>query len=339
MSTVNNILLTGGAGYIGSHTAVALRAAGFEPVVLDNFSNSHPQVFARLEKITGAPIQWVEGNVADQVLVAKLIEEHNISAVVHFAAFKAVGESVEKPLMYFQNNVGGLLGLLGAMANTSCRSIVFSSSATVYGDPQSVPITEDMPTGYTNPYGHTKLICEQLLQSLSSLDPSWKTGVLRYFNPVGAHESGEIGEDPVGIPNNLMPIVAQVAVGRRERVSVYGSDYPTPDGTGVRDYIHVMDLAEGHVASLRYLLNRGSHLVNLGTGQGYSVLDLINAYSNACGKPIAFEQVGRRPGDVATTYADPAKAKELLGWQAKRGLAQMCESSWAWQSKNPNGYR
>ena len=332
------ILLTGGAGYIGSHTVIALRAAGFEPLVLDNFSNSHPEVLVRLEKITGAPLQWVRGNVANQSLVADLIREHQVQAVIHLAAFKAVGESVEQPLRYFENNVGGLLGLLGAMAKTECRFIVFSSSATVYGNPKSMPVTEDMPTSYANPYGHTKLICEQILQSLSATDNCWKTAVLRYFNPVGAHESGEIGEDPVGIPNNLMPLVAQVAVGRRDKVYVYGGDYPTPDGTGVRDYIHVMDLAEGHVASLRHLLKCDSHLVNLGTGMGYSVLDLISSYSRACGTLIPYEIIGRRAGDVASVYADPSKAKILLGWHAKRDLQCMCESSWYWQSKYPYGF-
>lgn len=333
------VLLTGGTGYIGSHTAVALAAAGYSPVLLDNFSNSHPEVLNRLAAIVGKPLPFVQADVADSQTLEQVIRDHAIQAVVHFAAFKAVGESVEQPLKYYQNNIGGLLGLVTAMNNAGCKSIVFSSSCTVYGEPEKVPVTEDMPTGYASPYGHTKLMGEQMLQSLASLDSSWRVAVLRYFNPVGAHASGLIGEDPVGIPNNLMPYVAQVAAGQRDKVRVFGRDYPTPDGSGIRDYIHVMDLAEGHVASLRVLTQVGSHLVNLGTGKGSSVLEVINAYSRACGKPIAYEQVDRRAGDVTAAYADPSLAKKVLGWQAQRTLDDMCASSWNWQRKNPQGYR
>ena len=334
-----NILLTGGAGYIGSHTAVALAQAGYRPVLLDDFSNSQPEVLKRLAEILGQELPFVQADVANADLVEQVIRKHKIESVVHFAAFKAVGESIEQPLKYYQNNVGGLLGLIKAMNNAGCKSIVFSSSCTVYGEPEEVPVTEDMPTGYASPYGHTKLIGEQILQSLAALDSNWRVAILRYFNPVGAHESGLIGEDPVGIPNNLMPYVAQVAAGQREKVRVFGRDYPTPDGTGIRDYIHVMDLAEGHVASLRVLMQTGGHLVNLGTGKGSSVLEVIEAYSRACGKPIPFEQVDRRAGDVTAAYADPTLAWQLLGWQATRTLDDMCTSSWNWQRKNPLGYR
>ena len=334
-----NILLTGGAGYIGSHTAVALAQAGYFPVVLDNFSNSHPEVMQRLKRITGKEIPLIQADVADAEIAAKALKEFQIQAVIHFAAFKAVGESVQKPLQYYQNNVGGLLALLSAMDDADCRHLVFSSSCTVYGDPQTVPIREDAPTGYANPYGHTKLIGEQMLMSLSQRDPRWAFSILRYFNPVGAHDSGLIGEDPADIPNNLMPFIAQVAVGRHARARVFGRDYPTPDGTGVRDYIHVMDLAEGHVASLEKLKRDGAHCVNLGTGQGYSVLQVIEAYAKACGKPIEFDVLPRREGDIAAAYADVRLAQQLLGWKAKRGLDEMCASSWKWQSLNPNGYR
>jgi UDP-glucose 4-epimerase len=334
-----NVLLTGGAGYIGSHTAVALIEAGHHPVILDNFSNSHPAVVQRLKAITGQVIPLIQTDVADDVMVATAIREHRIDAVIHFAAFKAVGESVQQPLRYYRNNIGGLMGLLEGMQQTGCKTLVFSSSCTVYGDPQQVPVTEDMPTGYTNPYGHTKLIGEQMVRSLAAMDPAWKTAILRYFNPVGAHASGLIGEDPVGIPNNLMPYVARVAAGKLDYVRVFGGDYPTRDGTGVRDYIHVMDLAEGHVASLKALQSVGSHLVNLGTGQGYSVLEVIAAYAKACGKAIPHRIVDRRPGDIAQAYADVALSQRVLGWRTKRDLEEMCASSWHWQQRNPDGYR
>lgn len=334
-----NVLLTGGAGYIGSHTAVALTESGFHPVILDDFSNSHPAVIERLAAITGKAIPLIQADVADDQMVEMAIREHRIDAVIHFAAFKAVGESVEQPMRYYRNNIGGLLGLLDGMQRAGCKTLVFSSSCTVYGDPQQVPVTESMPTGYTNPYGHTKLMGEQIVQSLASIDRHWKTAILRYFNPVGAHASGLIGEDPVGIPNNLMPYVARVAAGKLDHVRVFGGDYPTPDGTGVRDYIHVMDLAEGHVASLKALQARGSHLVNLGTGAGHSVLEVIAAYAKACGKEITHRIVDRRPGDIAQAYADVTLAQKVLGWRTKRSLDEMCASSWHWQQKNPEGYR
>ena len=333
-----NVLLTGGAGYIGSHMAVALAQAGHQPVVLDNFCNSKPSVMGRLAALCGEALPLVEADVRDTAAVAQALNEYRIEAVVHFAALKAVGESVAKPLLYFENNVGGLLSLLKAMQSTGCRQIVFSSSAVVYGDPARVPISEDDPVGYTNAYAQTKLVGEQCLQTLSQSDSSWRVAVLRYFNPVGAHPSGQIGEDPSGIPNNLVPYIAQVAVGRRERLQVFGSDYATPDGTGVRDYIHIQDLVAGHLASLRVLSERGSHLVNLGTGRGYSVMEVIDAYSRASGRPIPYEMVPRRPGDVATVFTDPTRAQALLGWQAKFDLDDMCRSSWHWQQQNPNGY-
>jgi UDP-glucose 4-epimerase len=333
-----NVLLTGGAGYIGSHMAVALAQAGHQPVVLDNFCNSKPSVMGRLAALCGEALPLVEADVRDTAAVAAALADHRLEAVVHFAALKAVGESVAKPLLYFENNVGGLLSLLKAMQSTGCRQIVFSSSAVVYGDPARVPISEDDPVGYTNAYAQTKLVGEQCLQTLSQSDSSWRVAVLRYFNPVGAHPSGQIGEDPSGIPNNLVPYIAQVAVGRRERLQVFGSDYATPDGTGVRDYIHIQDLVAGHLASLRVLSERGSHLVNLGTGRGYSVMEVIDAYSRASGRPIPYEMVPRRPGDVATVFTDPTRAQALLGWQAKFDLDDMCRSSWHWQQQNPNGY-
>jgi len=332
------VLLTGGAGYIGSHMAVALAQAGHVPVVLDNFCNSKPSVMARLATLCGDALPLVRADVRDTTAVAQALTEHHIEAVVHFAALKAVGESVEKPLLYFDNNVGGLLSLLQAMQSTNCRQIVFSSSAVVYGDPARVPIVEDDPVGYTNAYAQTKLVGEQFLQALCKSHPSWRVAVLRYFNPVGSHPSGQIGEDPSGIPNNLVPYIAQVAVGRRDRLRVFGSDYPTPDGTGVRDYIHIQDLVAGHLASLRVLGEQGSHLVNLGTGRGYSVLEVIDAYAKASGRPIDYEMAQRRPGDVATVFTDPTRAQALLGWQAQFGLDDMCRSSWYWQQQNPNGY-
>jgi UDP-glucose 4-epimerase len=334
-----NILLTGGAGYIGSHTFVALTAAGFTPVILDDFSNSSPLVLARLQQLTGRPVLCQHGSVADAALVQSLISQHGIGAVIHFAAFKAVGESAKQPLKYYDNNLGGMTRLLQAMDAAACRTLVFSSSATVYGNPATVPITEDFPRSHTNPYGHTKLVCEDMLAALVAADPAWRVGVLRYFNPVGAHPSGQIGEDPAGIPNNLMPYVAQVAVGKRPYLNVYGNDYATPDGTGVRDYIHVQDLAEGHVAALRALLDQGAGFtVNLGTGQGHSVLDVVRAFEVASARPVPYQFAPRRAGDVAQCYADASLARRLLGWQATLSLADMCADAWRWQQGNPQGY-
>lgn len=335
-----NILLTGGAGYIGSHTCVALTEAGFTPVILDNFSNSHPAVLERLQQITGQSVACEKGDVLDTPWVVDVLARHNIAAVLHFAGDKAVGESVAQPLKYYRNNIGGAVSLLEAMQASSRRTLVFSSSATVYGDPASIPITEDFPRSHTNPYGHTKLVIEDILSAVQVSDPSWQLGVLRYFNPVGAHPSGLIGEDPSGIPNNLMPFVTQVAIGKRPFLNVYGDDYPTPDGTGVRDYIHVQDLAEGHVAALQALLaTRKSFAVNLGTGRGNSVLEVVKAFEKASGRPVNYQIAPRRPGDVAQCYADPALAQQLLGWTASRSLADMCLDAWRWQSANPEGYK
>jgi UDP-glucose 4-epimerase len=335
-----NILLTGGAGYIGSHTYVALVEAGYTPVILDNFANSHRAVLERLQAITKKPVLCEEGDVLDTPFVEDVLRRHRIAGVVHFAGDKAVGESVAKPLKYYRNNIGGAVSLFQAMENAGCECIVFSSSATVYGDPASVPIREDFPRSHTNPYGHTKLVIEDMLAAQSVANPSWKVAVLRYFNPVGAHPSGLIGEDPAGIPNNLMPYITQVAMGTRPYLQVFGNDYPTPDGTGVRDYIHVSDLAEGHVAALRSLLEKGRSLtVNLGTGRGNSVLEVVRAFEKASGKPVPFQFVPRRPGDVAQCYADPSLAREVLGWKATRSLDEMCADSWRWQSSNPQGYR
>jgi UDP-glucose 4-epimerase len=334
------ILLTGGAGYIGSHTFVSLVEAGFTPVILDNFANSHPAVLQRLEAITRRSVLCERGDVLDTPFVEQVLRRHEIAGVVHFAGDKAVGESVAKPLKYYRNNLGGAVSLMQAMEATGCGTLVFSSSATVYGDPASVPIREDFPRSHTNPYGHTKLVIEDMLAAQQVAQPAWKVAVLRYFNPVGAHPSGLIGEDPAGIPNNLMPYIAQVATGQRPFLQVFGSDYPTPDGTGVRDYIHVSDLAEGHVAALQALMRDGRSLtVNLGTGRGNSVLEVVRAFEAASGRPVPYQLVDRRPGDVAQCYADPALAQRILGWRATRSLAQMCEDSWRWQSGNPNGYR
>ncbi len=340
------ILLTGGAGYIGSHTFVALSQAGYRPVILDDFSNSSPVVLTRLQQITGNPVQCVRGSVADTAFVQSLIEQQGIAAVVHFAGFKAVGESCTQPLKYYDNNVGGTTHLLQAMEATACHTLVFSSSATVYGDPASVPITEDFARSHTNPYGHSKLVCEDMLASVCQANSAWHVGVLRYFNPVGAHPSGLIGEDPSGVPNNLMPYVAQVAVGQRPNLNVYGNDYATPDGTGVRDYIHVQDLAQGHVAALQALLQEGpgdqqsrsGFTVNLGTGQGYSVLDVVHAFEQASGREVPYQFAPRRAGDVAQCYANASLAERLLGWRASHTLADMCRDAWHWQSSNPQGY-
>ena len=334
------ILLTGATGYIASHTWLALQAAGFQVVGVDDFSNSSPEVLKRLQQLSGQAPVFEQASVCDPVALAGLFARHAINAVVHFAAFKAVAESTTQPLAYYRNNLGGLVNTCEAMLAQGCRRIVFSSSATVYGDPQRLPITEDSPLSATNPYGQTKLMGETILRDLGAANPQWQTACLRYFNPVGAHESGLIGEDPRGTPNNLMPYVAQVAVGRRARLSVYGNDYATPDGTGVRDYIHVSDLADGHVAALRHLLDApGSFTVNLGTGRGLSVLDLVAAYARASGRPVPYHIVARRPGDVAACWADPALARQLLGWQARHDLDRMCQDSWRWQSLNPNGFK
>lgn len=339
MIATASILLTGGAGYIGSHTFVALIEAGFSPVILDDFSNSKPAVLERLQRITGQVVRCQQGSVADVELVQALIHRHQIAAVIHFAGFKAVGESVAQPLKYFENNLGGMMALLRAMQSTTCRTLVFSSSATVYGDPSSVPITEDFSRSHTNPYGHTKLVCEDMLAAMQVANPAWRTGVLRYFNPVGAHPSGLIGEDPAGPPNNLMPYVAQVAVGNRAILNVYGNDYATPDGTGVRDYIHVQDLAQAHVAAVQTLLQAADGFtVNVGTGKGHSVLEVVRAFEQASGKPVPFQIVPRRAGDVAQCFADPSLAHELLGWRAKHTLMDMCTDAWRWQSNNRDGY-
>jgi UDP-glucose 4-epimerase len=335
-----SILVTGGAGYIGSHTCVELLAAGYELVVIDNFSNSKLVSLDRVRKISGKNLTFHQVDVRDRNALRDVFKQHAIDSVIHFAGLKAVGESVEQPLRYYDNNVSGTIALCEVMAEFGVRKLVFSSSATVYGDPQTVPIREDFPVGgTTNAYGTSKLMIEQILRDLQRSDPSWRIGILRYFNPVGAHESGLIGEDPNGIPNNLMPFVTQVAVGRREFLRVFGSDYPTVDGTGVRDYIHVVDLAKGHVSALNYLAkSEGLFTVNLGTGRGNSVLEMIRAFEQASGKKIAYQIVERRPGDIACCYAAPALAKELLGWSAELGIDRMCEDSWRWQSMNPNGF-
>lgn len=333
------ILLTGATGYIASHTWLALMAAGHRVVGLDNFSNSSPRVLERLQRISGQSPVFEQADVNDAAALQAVFVRHRPDAVIHFAAFKAVGESTQQPLLYYRNNIGGLVNLCQTMREAGCRRIVFSSSATVYGKPKSLPIREDAPVQATNPYGQTKLIGEQILHDLGTADTAWRSGILRYFNPVGAHESGLIGEDPRGVPNNLMPYVAQVAVGRRASLQVFGQDYDTHDGTGVRDYIHVMDLADGHVAALRLLLSdSASFTVNLGTGQGYSVLDLVRAYEAASGRPVPYEVAPRRAGDIDACYADPAQAASLLGWRARHGLARMCEDSWRWQEMNPKGY-
>ncbi len=333
------VLVTGATGYIASHTWLALLAAGYDVVGVDDFSNSSPEVLKRLLELSGTAPVFERVNVCDAQAMRALFERYPIAATVHFAAFKAVGESTQKPLDYYANNLGGLLTVCRTMQQHGVGRLVFSSSATVYGDPASLPITEDFPLSATNPYGQTKLIGESILRDLGTADAAWQTGCLRYFNPVGAHASGRIGEDPRGAPNNLMPYVAQVAVGRRPVLQVFGDDYATPDGTGVRDYIHVCDLADGHVAALRRLLGTpGSFTVNLGTGQGYSVLDVVKAYAAASGREIPYEVVPRRPGDVAACYADPTLAHQVLGWQARLDLQRMCADSWRWQSMNPRGF-
>jgi UDP-glucose 4-epimerase len=334
------VLLTGATGYIASHTWLALQAAGFKVVGVDDFSNSSPEVLSRLRELSGQEPVFERASVCDEAAMESLFQRHRIDAAVHFAAFKAVGESMAKPLEYYANNVGGLLTVCRTMLRHGVKRFVFSSSATVYGQPESLPLREDAPLSATNPYGQTKLIGEQILRDLGRADPDWQTGCLRYFNPVGAHESGRIGEDPRGVPNNLMPYVAQVAVGRLQRLAVYGQDYPTPDGTGVRDYIHVLDLAEGHAAALRRLFDApGSFTVNLGTGRGISVLELVAAYAAASGREVPYQVMDRRPGDIAACYADPGLAHQLLGWSARHELPRMCADSWRWQSMNPQGFQ
>ena len=337
-----SVLVCGGAGYIGSHTCVELLEAGYTIVVADNLCNSSEESLRRVEKITGKEIPFIKAELCSESEVEALFADHpDIDSVIHFAGLKAVGESVAKPLEYYANNLVSTLNLLRAMRRHGVKNFVFSSSATVYGDPACVPIREDFPTGgTTNPYGTTKLFQEKMLMDICAADPALNVALLRYFNPIGAHESGIIGEDPNGIPNNLVPYIAKVAVGQLEKVHVDGNDYPTPDGTGVRDYIHVVDLAKGHVAALKKLdTGCGLFVCNLGTGKGYSVLDVLHAYEKACGRELPYVIDPRRPGDIAECYADPARAREELGWEAKLGIEEMCASSWKWQSANPNGYK
>lgn len=333
------ILVTGGAGYIGSHTTVELLAAGHEVIILDDFSNSSPKVLDRLKTITGKNIAFYEGSILDKPFLNKIFKENNIEAVIHFAAFKAVGESVKEPLKYYHNNIAGTISLLEVMAENKVKNIVFSSSATVYGMNNISPLTEDMPTSATNPYGYTKVMMEQILNDVAFADKEWSVTNLRYFNPIGAHESGLIGEAPNGVPNNIMPYITQVAVGKLQELSIFGDDYDTPDGTGVRDYIHVIDLAKGHVLALKdNLATTGSHVYNLGAGQGYSVLDLVKTFEKENNVTIPYTIKPRRAGDIATCYANSNKAKEVLGWTAQKTLADMVRDSWRWQSQNPNGY-
>ena len=336
------ILVSGGAGYIGSHTCVELLAAGYDIVVADNYYNSCPEALARVKKIAGKDFRFVEADMTDKDAVEKIFAENeDIDCVIQFAAYKAVGESASKPIEYYSNNLACTLNILDVMRRHNCHNIIFSSSATVYGDPASVPIREDFPVGgTTNPYGTTKVFTERILTDCCHADPELNVALLRYFNPIGAHPSGLIGEDPNGIPNNLVPYIAKVAVGKLEKVHVFGNDYPTPDGTGVRDYIHVVDLARGHVAAIKKLEQKpGLFICNLGTGHGYSVLDVINAFSKACGKEIPYVIDPRRPGDIAECWCDPSKAKRELGWEAQYGIEEMCAHSWNWQSHNPDGYK
>lgn len=333
------ILVTGGSGYIGSHTCVELLNAGYDVVVLDNLSNSKEESLKRVQQITGKSITFIKGDIRDRSIYDAIFTEHNIDACVHFAGLKAVGESVQKPMEYYENNINGTLVLCDALRRYGVKKLVFSSSATVYGDPHMVPITEDFPLHTTNPYGSSKLMIEQILTDLHHADPSWDITLLRYFNPVGAHESGMIGEDPNGIPNNLMPFITQVAVGKRPKLHVFGDNYPTPDGTGVRDYIHVVDLSLGHVRALDAMAQYpGLNVYNLGRGEGYSVLQMVHAFEQATGKTIPYEITARRPGDIATCYADASKAAEELHWTANRDIEAMCRDSWRWQSQNPEGY-
>ncbi len=334
------ILVTGGAGYIGSHTCVLLLEAGYDVSVVDNLSNSSDIALDRVREITGRPLYFYREDLGDRKAMDAVFRDRPFDAVIHFAGLKAVGESADIPLAYYRNNVGGTISLLEAMGAADVKTLVFSSSATVYGDPETVPIREDFPVSATNPYGKTKLMIEWIIDDLCRSDPQWNTAVLRYFNPVGAHPSGRIGEDPADIPNNLMPYVSQVAIGKLSELSVFGNDYPTPDGTGVRDYIHVMDLAAGHLHALEALFSdSGSFTCNLGTGRGYSVLEMIRAFERASGKTVPYRITGRRPGDIATCYADVSLAESMLGWKALRGIDEMCDSAWHWQKNNPEGYR
>ena len=337
---MKTILITGGAGYIGSHACVEFLNAGYDIVVLDNLCNSSPESMKRVRELTGLDFPFIEGDIRDRTTLDKLFHDYDIDAVIHFAGLKAVGESVEKPLMYYDNNIAGSVTLFEAMQAAGVKTIVFSSSATVYGDPASVPIREDFPVGgTTNPYGTSKLFIEKILQDVAISDPAWHIGLLRYFNPVGAHKSGRIGEDPRGIPNNLMPYISQVAVGRREYLNVWGDDYRTPDGTGVRDYIHVVDLVLGHVKAVEKLAEApGVRIWNLGTGQGYSVIDMARAFEIASERPVPYKIGPRRVGDIAQCYADPSLAAKELGWRATHDLVEMCEDTWRWQSMNPNGF-
>ena len=334
------ILVTGGAGYIGSHTCVELIEAGYTPIVIDNLSNSNPEGLRRVGEITGKTVEFIEGDVRDEALLDEILTKHEISCAIHFAGLKAVGESVAKPLAYYQNNLDATLTLCKVMAKHDVKRIVFSSSATVYSGDNEMPLRETSKTGNcTNPYGWTKYMGEQILRDIAKADPAWSVVNLRYFNPVGAHASGKIGEHPNGIPNNLMPYISQTAIGRRDHLNVFGNDYPTPDGTGVRDYIHVVDLAKGHVAAIRYLMSHtGESVFNLGTGHGYSVLDVVNAFETANGVKVPYVITECRPGDLPACYADPSKSLEVLGWKAERDLVDMCRDTWNWQKHNPNGY-
>ena len=334
------ILVTGGAGFIGSHTCVEMLNAGYEVIVVDNLCNASEEAIRRVEKITGKNVTFYKADIRDKEALDQIFDKESVECVIHFAGLKAVGESVAKPLEYYQNNIAGTLTLCDVMRNHNVKNIIFSSSATVYGDPAFIPITEECPKGTcTNPYGWTKSMMEQIMTDVQKANPDMNVILLRYFNPVGAHESGRIGEDPKGIPNNLMPYISQVAVGKLEKLGVFGDDYDTPDGTGVRDYIHVVDLAKGHVKAIDYIFsNPGLDVINLGTGVGYSVLDMVKAFGKACGKEIPYEIKPRRAGDIAMCYADPAKAAKVLGWKAEKGLDEMCADTWRWQSQNPNGY-
>ena len=335
-----NILVTGGAGYIGSHTCLELLSSGYGVVVVDNLCNSNPKSLDRVEALTGKKLKFYEGDVRDEELLRKIFAENEISAVIHFAGLKAVGESVAHPWRYYDNNLNSTLVLTKVMGEAGVKRIIFSSSATVYSGENEMPLRENSRTGNcTNPYGWTKYMTEQILSGMAHADPEWSIVLLRYFNPIGAHESGRIGEDPRGIPNNLMPYITQVAIGRRDHLSVFGNDYDTPDGTGVRDYIHVVDLAKGHVAAVKYVVGtQGCEVFNLGTGTGYSVLDMVKAFEKANGVKVPYQIVDRRPGDLPTCYADPAKSAEVLGWKAEKNLEDMCRDSWRWQSQNPMGY-